>query len=154
VTVLAAAVAAEWTSLPTDELRTRSADLVTNTPADAVALLAWLVAQHGIDAIKVESEARRTAEAVREADRYRTLWSAAASCLHHNLKRLGRARGADERRVLAHAAGAGGPCWSGATDGWLPDAVTPDTSAQPAEVVAVEPTLFDTAPELTGQAPT
>jgi hypothetical protein len=65
---------------------------------------------------------KREADAIQEALLYRELWEAAASCLLYNRGKI-KPRGEDERRLLDVAEKSMcGHYWSGATDGWMPEA--------------------------------
>jgi hypothetical protein len=134
----------EWAPLPHETLIAEIQDLIAREPEEAAALFAWLVGEHQLDTIKVESERRHATEAIAEACRYRRLWEVAAHCLDHNRRRLAKPRGDDERRMLAQVVeGLHSPAGGSSSDwlDWLPD---PSTS-KPAPLT----TDADSAPGLT-----
>lgn len=70
---------------------------------------------------QVKRAKKRELEAISEAQKYRELWNAAASCLAHNKDKI-RPRGEDERVIIQIASKSDhGHFWSGETKGWLED---------------------------------
>jgi len=61
----------------------------------------------------------RMNEAIAEAEKYRLLWQASASCLSYNSDKI-KARGEDEKIIIKLAKETDhGRFWSGKTKGWL-----------------------------------